>query len=400
MSLVVDGTKGLGFSSALNGAGGRLTLQSGVPVMTTTQAAKTTVYYCPYIGQFLPLFDGSMYTMRDFGGELSQALTDATKSPAAALPEACYDYFGWDDNGVVRVTRGPPWLNTATITMTIASPCIVTWNGHGLHEGSPVIFTGGNYPTGIVAGTTYYVCGGSTLTANSFALSTTPALASIGTNIATTGTQSGTHTGTNRDTKRGTGAGTSELVRIGGIQLNASTIVNGALMQRATYLGTIRTNISSQADWILGGSGAGGVAAFLNVFNAYNHVDAAAVVKDTNSWSYGTAAGRALDNSITNRISFVAGLTEDAFTLGLMCYAASNGSSEPVVGIGYDSSFVPMTWVSNAGGDGTSVTAFETKLPDIGSHYFQAVEWANGGACNLGNPTAQRSQNFSASWRC
>ena len=38
---------------------GRLTLQSATPVMTTTQSAKTTIYYTPYQGDTLPLYNGS-----------------------------------------------------------------------------------------------------------------------------------------------------------------------------------------------------------------------------------------------------------------------------------------------------------------------------------------------------
>jgi hypothetical protein len=42
----------------------------------------------------------------------------------------------------------------ATVTMTIATPCIVTWTGHGLPVGSPVKFTTtGSMATGVPAST-------------------------------------------------------------------------------------------------------------------------------------------------------------------------------------------------------------------------------------------------------
>lgn len=80
----------------------------------------------------------------------------------------------------------------ATITVTIASPAVVTWTGHGLVAGAGVVFTTtGALPTGIVAGTLYYVLS-SGLTADAFQFSA----AQGGGAINTSGTQSGVHTGT------------------------------------------------------------------------------------------------------------------------------------------------------------------------------------------------------------
>ncbi len=78
----------------------------------------------------------------------------------------------------------------APATISIASPAVVTFNGHGFVAGQPVTFTStGSLPTGITAGTTYYVLA-SGLTANTFQISATAG----GTPIATSGTQSGTQT--------------------------------------------------------------------------------------------------------------------------------------------------------------------------------------------------------------
>lgn len=81
---------------------------------------------------------------------------------------------------------------TATVTMTIASPCVVTWTGHGMVEGQQVEFsTTGALPTGLTAGTIYFC---RYINANTFNLSTEPQ----GNLINTSGTQSGTHTGLRR----------------------------------------------------------------------------------------------------------------------------------------------------------------------------------------------------------
>jgi hypothetical protein len=79
----------------------------------------------------------------------------------------------------------------STVTITIASPGVVTWSAHGFVAGQPIVFTtSGALPTGLTAGTIYYVV--SPLT-NTFGVATTP----IGAAINTTGSQSGVHTATN-----------------------------------------------------------------------------------------------------------------------------------------------------------------------------------------------------------
>jgi len=76
----------------------------------------------------------------------------------------------------------------AASMLTIAVPCVVTWNSHGKANGTAVVFTTtGALPAGLTVGTTYYVSGAAT---NTFNVAATPG----GAAITTTGTQSGTHT--------------------------------------------------------------------------------------------------------------------------------------------------------------------------------------------------------------
>jgi hypothetical protein len=88
--------------------GGRLTLTSGVPVLTSDVTAATTVYYTPYKHNMIAVPDGTRW-VRKFFTELSQALSDATKSPSAAAVSSNYDMFVWDDAGTLRLSRGPAW---------------------------------------------------------------------------------------------------------------------------------------------------------------------------------------------------------------------------------------------------------------------------------------------------
>lgn len=88
-------------------------------------------------------------------------------------------------------------IPTSTVTITIASPGVITWTGHLLTGNSPVVFTnsGGALPTGITSGTVYYAVG-SSITTNTFQIATTIPNAIAGTSVTTTGSQSGTQTGT------------------------------------------------------------------------------------------------------------------------------------------------------------------------------------------------------------
>lgn len=75
-------------------------------------------------------------------------------------------------------------------TVTIASPGVVTSASHGFVADDQIVFaTTGALPTGITAGTTYYVIS-TGLTANDFQFSATLA----GSAVNTSGSQSGTHT--------------------------------------------------------------------------------------------------------------------------------------------------------------------------------------------------------------
>lgn len=83
-----------------------------------------------------------------------------------------------------------PAVKSATVTITIAAPGVVSWASHGLTAGAKVtLSTTGALPTGLVAGTTYYVVSPA---AGTFSLSATRG----GSPITTSGSQSGVHTAT------------------------------------------------------------------------------------------------------------------------------------------------------------------------------------------------------------
>jgi hypothetical protein len=108
----------------------------------------------------------------------------------------------------------------SVVTITIASPGVVTWNSHGLAADTPIIFgTTNALPTGLTAGTIYYVKSPTTNTFN-------VAASAGGVAINTSGTQSGTQTCTTSGGIQ-TYVVKTPPVRISGLEL--WPVVNGTL---------------------------------------------------------------------------------------------------------------------------------------------------------------------------
>lgn len=272
---------------------GRLTLQSGVPVMTTTQSAKTTIYYTAYEGGQLPIYDGTnMVPTVITGGEISVATTDTTKNPAAIGASKVNDWFVWNDSGTIRLSHGPDWTN---------------------------------------------------------------------------------------DTTRSAG---TALVKVNGIYLNNATITNGPAASRGTYVGTTRSNGSSQLDWIFGAAAAGGTAAFFGVWNMYNRVVVNSQTIDSTA-SRATTSGTTepLLNSTSNRTSYVCGLAEDSFLGKAFGSTNTTGTALGVVGIGYDSTSAINYGLTAPGSNTTTAsgTYGEYSTTSLGFHFMQALQFAANG---------------------
>lgn len=116
--------------------GGRLTLVTATPVMTSSQAAKTRIYYTPAVSNQVPLYDGTFIIPTVFS-EIFQDTTDTTKSPAAVTANSAYDLFVWNDSGTIRLSRGPVWtdVNTPSAGSNLVTVNGVTLNGTSITNG-------------------------------------------------------------------------------------------------------------------------------------------------------------------------------------------------------------------------------------------------------------------------
>ena len=117
---------------------------------------------------------------------ITNAILTSSTAVEPAVDEAAYNAATTYALGEEAILGSP----TSTVTISIAAPGVVTWTAHGQAEATPVVFTTtGALPTGITAGTLYYLINTAT---NTFQIATT----TTGKPITTTGTQSGTHTAT------------------------------------------------------------------------------------------------------------------------------------------------------------------------------------------------------------
>lgn len=383
-------------------SGLRLTLLPGTPVMASDVANAPRVYATPSYtgGNFVPLWDG-IDLVPVFFGEVSQLLSDTTRSPAAAVANANYDYYGYVDiAGLPQLSRSDYWKKSSVVTMTIATPCAVTWPNHNLRSGTPITFiTGGALPgiTGTTFAATLYV---SSPTTNTFKLVAAAVNAdNPAAELQTTGTQSGTHTATAGDD---TGAvalgpgGNCEADYLTGIYLNRNNILNGPAAYRGTLLGSVRTDALGTVTWKLGGAAAGGDEALLSVCNIYNEVEVGAEVSDTGPNFTQTSAtvgpfhgplssDGGVNGGLKNRISMLSRIQRDAVDVSLVgrVLTADAGSSNGAIGFAKNSTtaFDRKALALQTGLTGISPPIMTRKLyrPFLGWNFIQALQ-AGGGA--------------------
>jgi hypothetical protein len=81
---------------------GYLTPTSGTPIITTEVVAGTALYYTPFVGNLVPIYNGSAMIPTTFA-ELTLTLA------AQHLASQIYDVFVFSNSGVVTVATGPAW---------------------------------------------------------------------------------------------------------------------------------------------------------------------------------------------------------------------------------------------------------------------------------------------------
>jgi hypothetical protein len=96
---------------ALSVAEGRLTATTNTPVTTADVSGATSIYYTPYIGDKIALYDGSSWNIRTF--------TQITISLSGFTAIKPYDVFAYDNSGTVTIET-LIWTNNSTRATALA----------------------------------------------------------------------------------------------------------------------------------------------------------------------------------------------------------------------------------------------------------------------------------------
>ncbi len=339
-------------SSATPGGGaapsiceGRLTLTSGTAVTVTDVTAAGTLYFTPYGGDYIGLYSGSAWELKTFS-ELSISLS-------GLLPHSIHDVYAYNNSGTPTLEL-TAWTAGATGTITgatNATPIVITSTAHGLTTADIVTISGVGGNT--AANGTFRI---TNTGADTFSLQSMAAQA----NVAGSGayTSGGTWYKANYAGTRATALTTQDSIYV----------KTGATTRR--YLGTIRITATAGEceDSLLKRFVIGIVNPQIRTMRA---VDA------TNSWTVSGATLRAMNNSLLNRVEFVAPLPETfvfAATYGLG--ANSTSGSYFNSGVGIDSATATSAQIIL----GSSMNQYSAQIaeyrgyPGTGYHFAQALE--------------------------
>jgi len=146
-SVVPVGSGGTGQTSLPITPQGRLTLTSNTPVMSADATAQTTIYYTPYQGGLVSIFDGVRWNPTPFS-QLSYAL-NSTAHASGAL----YDVGVYNASGTPALCTAPAWTNS-----TVRSAPISQVNGLWVNTSNLTCnLSGGTTTTSIAAGQWTYL---------------------------------------------------------------------------------------------------------------------------------------------------------------------------------------------------------------------------------------------------
>jgi hypothetical protein len=257
---------------------GRLTLTSGTPVLTSNVTAATTVYFTPYKGNRVSLYNGVNWLGHAFS-ELS-----------VAVPSTVYrlfDIFIYSSAGTLTLEAVNWNQSSAAITgATNATPIVITSNGHGLNNNDLV------------------------------------AVASVGGNTAANGIWSVQNVAANTfelEGSTGSGAYTAggTWYKLNATRATAITLQNGRYVKSGStgrlYLGTgMTTGTSGQTEFSPSGSPPN-----LLLWNYFNRLPANMLIADANSHTYTSTTPRIYRNVNTNKMAFVAGVIEDSLAFNV-----------------------------------------------------------------------------------
>jgi len=318
---------------------GRLTLETGVPISTSDQVDKTTVYFTPFMGNQIALYDGtSAWATWEFA-EKSFAVAGVT------LPTEAF--------------TNDPAAGT-DISLSVASTT-------GFTVGQPITVTSdaGSDTTSISALTT-----DTSITAHTLAVDHTQ------TDPLITG---GIPVDIFIYDNSGTLTLSGEVWTNATTRATALTLQDGVLVKTGAtdyrYLGTIYIDAGQKCQYVLSSP------SNIGVWNYYNRREIPLnVVETTNQWNYTTATWREANGSTANRIQAIIGVAEDTISVRVLGLASNSSAIEIYVGIGVDVTNANNATVKGRAPGGASViyelNSMYKSIPAAGYHFYQWTEYS------------------------
>lgn len=318
--------------------GGRLSLASAQPVPIQDQVGKTTIYFSPYLGNQISLFDGVQWNAVTFA-ETSIALGTLTSG-------VTYDLFAYDRSGTLAFDPPVAWKLTgqAITAASNATPIVITSNSHGLANGDQVYVSGvqGNYSAN-------GMWTAANVTTNTLELSN-PNAVGVAAYTATTGSLA---------------ARATPLVMQDGVLVksgNPTRLYVGSFYTTATT-----TTEDSQNNRYL--------------FNQFNRVRRVLRKFDASSHPYATATTRQWNNSTANQANFLIGWQHESVGMSCQAYWGTGSLGSADVGQALNSVTTANTIsLFNISSAGVSVnvilTSYWEHWPAAGKNYIAATERA------------------------
>ncbi len=320
---------------------GRLTLTSGNAVPTSEVFSATSVYFTPYKGNRIGVYSGATWVIYSF--------TQRSLALAGLFANVTYDVFIYDNSG--------------TLTLEVQA-----WKA----------VTAGNSPT------------------------------SGANKVISVADTAGVAVGSWVTVKDGVN---NEIARVNAVALNASITVDALVSSYTTpdvyypsraadltiqdgiyvksgvstrrYLGSLRTSaVTGQCEDSL---------AKRFIWNYYHRKARVLIAQksDVASWTYNSATWRAPNGDTTTgrtRVEFVLGLSEDAIEAHIQATIICAPYYHATVGVGLDSTTVPVDQTRGAGGSAgmytgpdDNVTSSYLGFPGQGWHFLQWIESVGSG---------------------
>ena len=329
-------------------AQGRLTLVSGTPQPTTDVTGATTVYWTPYNGNQIGLYDGS-------ANWVVRAFAETSLSLSGLAANAVYDIFAFDSAGTLAL-ESLAWnlpTSAAITAITNASP--------------PVASTG----TTPVADQLVAITGNNVAANNG--------LWRVGTVVLNTSFQMLKLDGTNPTAPGSVGTGATwsrrdaVLTRGTALVLQSGILVkSGATTRR--YLGSV---------WINPTAGQTDVssATRIGLWNYYNRTERSIkAISTSTSWSYSSATLRAANNDFgigTASNEVLIGYSEDIVEAYVKIEASAASAINVSIGIGTDSRTTNSAQFYQGQASTAPLVPNDTRFLgylSAGNHYIQWLE--------------------------